>query len=361
MEPPAAVPPADPTPADPLAPDPPVAALGGLGRWLVVLLVLGGGGLLFGEVEMAALVALSGLFAVAHAADCDRRWRVLYLTLAWVVPVGGAMMFLALGSVAYMGALPPQSRMLALGASAAGVAVALLTALPWPASGLSRVLFRGVPSSHTTRLASRIVVQGFCLAVAGAFAADEILEPLLDTTQPLFQRFSAVGQTVGSVVLGLAGVGFMIRRGWRDTLERLGLWRVTPAHIAVVAIGVVALVGLNAGADVVQQAFLPDLWARDQRVNAALAAGISIPRALLIGIMAGIGEEVLLRGALQPRLGLVLTSLLFASLHIQYSWYGMSVIFAFGLVLGIIRLRTSTSVAVAVHALYDVIVLMMVA
>jgi CAAX protease family protein len=62
-----------------------------------------------------------------------------------------------------------------------------------------------------------------------------------------------------------------------------------------------------------------------------------------------------MRGALQPRLGLVLTSLLFASLHVQYSWYGMVVIFLLGMVLGTIRRRTSTTAAMAVHVLYDIV------
>jgi membrane protease YdiL (CAAX protease family) len=45
---------------------------------------------------------------------------------------------------------------------------------------------------------------------------------------------------------------------------------------------------------------------------------------------------------------------LFALLHVQYSWFGMALIAILGLLLGTIRQRTSTSVAIAVHALYDV-------
>ena len=76
---------------------------------------------------------------------------------------------------------------------------------------------------------------------------------------------------------------------------------------------------------------------------------------LLLGLSAGIGEEITLRGALQPKLGIALTSLLFASLHVQYSWFGMLALLFFGLLLGVIRRRTSTTVAIAVHALYDVL------
>jgi membrane protease YdiL (CAAX protease family) len=73
----------------------------------------------------------------------------------------------------------------------------------------------------------------------------------------------------------------------------------------------------------------------------------------VLGLSAGIGEELTMRGALQPRLGLAATALLFASLHVQYSWFGITVIFLLGLVLGLLRKHTNTSVAMAVHALYD--------
>jgi membrane protease YdiL (CAAX protease family) len=51
----------------------------------------------------------------------------------------------------------------------------------------------------------------------------------------------------------------------------------------------------------------------------------------------------------------VLTSLLFAALHVQYSWFGMGVILFLGLILGWIRRHTNTTTAIVVHAVYDVI------
>ena len=80
-------------------------------------------------------------------------------------------------------------------------------------------------------------------------------------------------------------------------------------------------------------------------------------RMVLLGLSAGVGEEITLRGALQPRLGIVLTSLLFAGLHVQYSWYGIASIFVFGLILGTIRRRSGTTAAIAVHGLYDILAL----
>jgi membrane protease YdiL (CAAX protease family) len=78
----------------------------------------------------------------------------------------------------------------------------------------------------------------------------------------------------------------------------------------------------------------------------------------MVGLSAGIGEEITMRGALQPKLGIGLTALLFALLHVQYSWFGMLVILLFGVALGLLRRATSTTVVMAVHTLYDVLALM---
>jgi membrane protease YdiL (CAAX protease family) len=77
--------------------------------------------------------------------------------------------------------------------------------------------------------------------------------------------------------------------------------------------------------------------------------------ALLLGVSAGFGEEIAIRGALQPRLGIGLCALLFASAHVQYSWFGMATIALLGVLLGGIRAGTNTTTAIAVHALYDVL------
>jgi membrane protease YdiL (CAAX protease family) len=75
---------------------------------------------------------------------------------------------------------------------------------------------------------------------------------------------------------------------------------------------------------------------------------------LVIGLGAALGEESLFRGAVQPVLGIIPTSLLFAALHIQY---GPSVslvyvlVLAFGL--GFLRKRINTSAAFVAHASYN--------
>jgi membrane protease YdiL (CAAX protease family) len=57
---------------------------------------------------------------------------------------------------------------------------------------------------------------------------------------------------------------------------------------------------------------------------------------------------------MQPRFGLIITSLLFALVHGQY---GLSlatlVVFGLGLVLGLVRNRTNTTTSMLTHALYN--------
>ncbi|MBU1701233.1 MAG: CPBP family intramembrane metalloprotease [Candidatus Eisenbacteria bacterium] len=75
---------------------------------------------------------------------------------------------------------------------------------------------------------------------------------------------------------------------------------------------------------------------------------------LTVGLAAGIGEEILYRGAIQPKLGLLPTSILFAVIH---SYYGLSPAFAWifllGLGLGYLRKKTDTTTCILFHAVYN--------
>ena len=97
------------------------------------------------------------------------------------------------------------------------------------------------------------------------------------------------------------------------------------------------------------------LWLRDQAMVKMIAADLSLAAMLVLGVSAGVGEEVLVRGALQPRVGLIWASLLFAAGHVQYTWFGMLTILALGVTLGLVRRSSNTTTAIVVHALYDIV------
>ncbi len=349
--------PADPFAAAVFAPPPRLGsdAKRGLVAWLLILVVGGIGGLAVGMVELSLLVALAGLFIAAQTADLDRRFRWFYWMLTWVVPVGSFACFAGLGYLAMSSAALPATRTLVAAFSGAAGIACLLIALRPIGDPIAVRLFHEDPPTHALRLTMRLAAAGILLAIPGAVLLRDQFADLMKGDQPLLTGSALSGQLIGMVVLALAGVGFLVRRDWRATFARLGLQPLTLFHLLVAVVGAGVLFLFNSGADRLQHAWFPDLWADDRAMVDMMAKGMGGPQALLLGVSAGVGEELTMRGALQPRLGLVLTSLLFAALHVQYSWFGMLVILALGLILGGIRARTSTSVAILVHALYDIL------
>jgi hypothetical protein len=72
--------------------------LPGLRVWLGIIAVLGIGGILLKQVELALLVTLAGAFVAAHAADRDESYRPLHLLLSGALVAGSAVMFGALAA-----------------------------------------------------------------------------------------------------------------------------------------------------------------------------------------------------------------------------------------------------------------------
>jgi len=91
-----------------------------------------------------------------------------------------------------------------------------------------------------------------------------------------------------------------------------------------------------------------------------MAGLLSPPGAIVIGVTAGLGEELAVRGVLQPRLGILLSNVFFTSLHaLQYNWDGLLSVFLLGLVLGVIRQRTNTTTSAITHGTYDAILVLL--
>lgn len=323
--------------------------------WLVIVTVAGVGALLAGHAELAALTALAGLFAVAHAADLEPSRENVYRALAWIVPVGSAMAFASLGLIVFQSDLTARARTIGLTTAGFGAAISLAAGSRPLARELARTLFNVSEPSRVMRLAARLAILGTLFSIPAGLAFPAAAEQLTRSGASLVGGVASLwGNLAGMVLLALGGVGFLVRRDLRATMERLGLARLQPRHAVAILAGVAAMVVINAGAEWVQRHWFPGLWANDQRVNQMIAGSLTRSETLLLGLSAGFGEEIALRGALQPRLGVFRTSVLFALLHVQYSWFGMAIIALLGLTLGWIRQRSSTSVAIAVHGLYDV-------
>lgn len=159
------------------------------------------------------------------------------------------------------------------------------------------------------------------------------------------------------VVVALCGVGLGVRRNFREALVRLGYGPITLPQLGVVALFVAGALLLSFAFDALFAALQPELFERVGEVSEGLFSpeGLSpvsvVLFALLIGVGAGLGEETLFRGALQPRLGIMLTSLLWAVIHIQYGPSVLLVnIFVLSVALGILRRRINTTATFIAHA-----------
>jgi uncharacterized protein len=166
-----------------------------------------------------------------------------------------------------------------------------------------------------------------------------------------------VGNPVQIVTLGLAA-----RMTGEDLLEyfALDLPRRRDVIIAVAGLAVVIIV-----ADLLTLAFgrelVPAFQLQIHRTAQAEGALISLWFALIV--VAPVGEEILFRGFLfrgfvrEPRdalPGILAISLIWSLLHIQYDWFGASLVFGLGVLLGYVRLYSgSTTLVILLHALLN--------
>lgn len=159
------------------------------------------------------------------------------------------------------------------------------------------------------------------------------------------------------LVFALAGVGLWIRRNGRQTLDRLGLRAVTWRQLLAGAGIVLLLLGLDFAVSQIWQEVNPFGYDVMERVMDSLFGGLTtIVGALVLGLSAGISEELLFRGAVQPRLGLVIAALLFTIGHLQYGLTAATAeVFVIGLVLGLVRNRANTTLCIFIHAAYNMV------
>ncbi len=326
----------------------------GLWIWFAIVSVAGLVGVALSEAQLGLFAAAGGVFAVAHAVERVPRWRLLHHFLVALVTLGGALVFTGLLRFTLTAPLAPLQRALGAGSSAVAIVACLALLSRRVADVLVRGMFRGAASTAVTRLAARIVAISFLLSLPLWIAFRAMLATgLLDGLD--LGGNSAWGGLIGLGLLALGGVGAFVTRSPRAAAERLGLRPLALPDLGWVLGGVLGLAGLNSGIEWLQKTWFPAQYAFDQKVVGLMAGDLTRWDTLMLGLSAGFGEEIAMRGALQPRLGLVLTALLFAALHVQYSWTGMSTIVLFGLALGLVRQRSSTTTAILIHAIYDVI------
>ncbi|MCA9969751.1 MAG: CPBP family intramembrane metalloprotease [Anaerolineales bacterium] len=156
-------------------------------------------------------------------------------------------------------------------------------------------------------------------------------------------------------LIALFGAGLLIRRGGDDLSARLGLERLNSSHVRWGLRWIAILVIIQWLIGLAWALLNPEQSALLEGINSELLGDFdTVWEWFALALAAGMGEELLFRGALQPVLGIWATSLLFAIAHVQYGFTLVTLaVFIIGAALGYIRQRTNTTVAIFVHFGYN--------
>lgn len=220
-----------------------------------------------------------------------------------------------------------------------------------------RLLARWLPLDPTSSVHTlALILAGYLIGANILVLSQGGLEGLAETSEA-----SSIWQVIIAemfyAVVGIMGVGLFVRRqGWK-LVERLGLEKPTLGQLKGSVRWILALLALQWITGLVLYYTNPEQAELLDELNSLLLGNMdTVWEWFLLAAAAAAGEEILFRGALQPVLGLWVTSLLFALAHIQYGLTPVTIlVFGIALVLGLVRRRTNTSVAIFVHFGYNFI------
>lgn len=162
---------------------------------------------------------------------------------------------------------------------------------------------------------------------------------------------------VAFVLIAYVAVGYRNYRTGEEATARLGIQRPTPTQIRFGLLGVFAAFVAATVGGILTDTFQPDKVDALNNSMESLVSGVTNPAvAIILALATGIGEEIFFRGALQPRLGMVLTSILFVFLHAQYgfTWILLG-LFLVSMVFGWLAKNHGTMAAVVAHVTYNLV------
>ncbi len=177
------------------------------------------------------------------------------------------------------------------------------------------------------------------------------------TSQPALTVADLFLDEIPFLVLALAGVGLFIRRSLGPSLGRLGI--LVPAwwHLALALAAAGALFAFTQGTDYLSHVWTPEVASRVDSTTQHVFGQLGTPLGIAaVALLPGICEEILFRGALQPRIGLLATALLFTSVHTQYGLsFDTLAVLGSALGLGLVRKYTNTTSSCACHIGYNLL------
>jgi membrane protease YdiL (CAAX protease family) len=162
---------------------------------------------------------------------------------------------------------------------------------------------------------------------------------------------------VTEVALAFVIVGAPFYRTFKQAVKRLGLEIPTLRQFGIAMGMVVVAFVISAASSLLVRYLQPDLYDRINENLGTMTSGVDRWwGAVILGLCAGIGEEILFRGAIQPKYGIIVTSIVFAVLHQQYgASFVTAGVFAVGILFGLERKYVNTTACIMTHAVYNVI------
>jgi membrane protease YdiL (CAAX protease family) len=219
---------------------------------------------------------------------------------------------------------------------------------------------------HATALATVVAITLMCFIPLLA-VGDPPLLPLVrvDGGAGLPPPDEQLRTTVYTLLWGLPAaflaVGYPLRRTLREARLRLGLVLPSLRQVlfSVLMIGALLVVMplFGHGIEFLWKALG---WPLTDEEEIKMLFGFTAGpfAALIASIVAGLGEEVVFRGVLQPRLGILLPALMFTSVHaFQYNFDALIQVLLLGVLFGVVRNRTNTTTAALIHFGYDFVLL----
>ena len=164
--------------------------------------------------------------------------------------------------------------------------------------------------------------------------------------------------SIGLILISFCGIGIGISRSYKEVLNRLAL--TTPSKRQII-VGIV-LIFIGFACDGFWAFYTRNLSGQDlatqfsyYRFDTFALANSFIPSlilAMVITLCAAIGEETLMRGAIQPVFGVLPTALLHAIFHGQFTDTPifMFKVFLWSTIMGVVKHYTNTTTVIIAHA-----------
>ncbi len=332
------------------------------------------GSFFLAALDVAPFVILAMLIYLAAGRRPALRWVAIIWLFLLLAGIAAATAGLGLMAILPAGEIDPESVDITLAAEAALLLLGILGAALASLAGLSRRfrvwLARYLPFDPNSLLhsAGLVVILALTLIppvpllVTGVppYLSPQFIELLTESGTLLADTVTLNAYTLfWTIVASFFIAGACVRKTPKKALERLGLARPRGREIGFAIVAALALVAAfhfidPALAGLVGLLGLP--VTDTGTVNLLFLGTLTVPGIIVASIAAGFGEEVGIRGLLQPRFGIILPALLFASLHaFQYSWDGLISVFLAGIAFAYIRRYSNTTTSAITHTVYDLV------